>query len=54
MSEKTLRQIKEGALRPEKGPSGPPPVATATIINPSTGKPLNSPNGNAPARKRPS
>lgn len=52
MSEKTLRQIKEGALRPDKGPSGPPPVATATIINPSTGKPIpSSSNGSTSAPK---
>lgn len=54
MSEKPLRQIKEGALRPEKPPTGPPPVATATVIDPSTGKPLSPPaNGGAPARAKP-
>jgi len=52
MSEKTLRQIKEGALRPDKGPSGPPPVATAMIVDPETGKPLSpSSNGSASAAK---
>jgi hypothetical protein len=50
MSEKTLRQIKEGALRPDKGPSGPPPVATTMIIDPGTGKPLSpSSNGSGSA-----
>jgi hypothetical protein len=47
MRGKTQRQIKEGVLRPDKNPSGPAPVATTTIVNPSTGRPVDvSANGN--------
>jgi len=51
MSAEMQRQIKEGVLRPEKGPSGPAPVAATRVIDPSTGKPLEpSPNGSPPAQ----
>jgi hypothetical protein len=36
-------RIKEGALTPLRGPSGPPPVSKLVPLRPATDKPKDSP-----------